>query len=72
MPGSCPGATCNGFPSRNNGVEGRSRFKPCSLEPIKEDWIVNAVKFALLLVALSTKAMTAESECFYLQDINDK
>lgn len=62
---------CNGFPPKNNGVEGRAGFRPCSLETIKEDWIVNAIKFALLLVALSTTAMAAESECFCLENKDD-
>ena len=48
-----------------------SVLRPRFLEPIKEDWIVNAIKFALLLVALSTTAMAAESECFCLENKDD-
>lgn len=46
--------------------------RPCFLEPIKEDWIVNAIKLALLLFAVpATAAAAAESECFCLVDKDD-
>ena len=45
--------------------------RPCFLEPIKEDWIVNAIKLALLLFALPATVAAAESECFCLQNKDD-
>ena len=46
--------------------------RPCFLEPIlNEDWIVNAIKLALLLFALPATVAAAESECFCLQNKDD-
>ena len=45
--------------------------RPCFLEPIKEDWIVNAIKLALLLFTLPAAVAAAESECFCLQNKDD-
>jgi len=37
----------------------------------KGGWILNTIKFALLLFALSTTAMAAETECFCLKHDRD-